>query len=82
MILQDKIIIKNLNDRVINQGIIIQTLVDLLIDKGVITEKELDSLLVENTEEINDYLQNLHEEEEYDSSSLDLINWHGVIGEA
>ena len=80
MKLQTAEIIKELNERVINQGIVIQTLIDLLVNNGVISEKELDLQLIKNTEEVNDYLDNLHEES--DSDTFDLTNFYGTIGEA
>jgi len=80
MKLQTAEIIKQLNERVINQGIVIQTLIDLLVDNGVISEKELDLQLIKNTEEVNDYLDNLHEES--DSDTFDLTNFYGTVGEA
>lgn len=80
MTLQDQEIIDNLNERVITQSVIIQTLCDLLIEKNVMTEEELDLRLIKNTEEVNQYLDNLHEES--DSDTFDLTNFYGTIGEA
>lgn len=80
MTLHDQEIIEILEERVVTQSVIIQTLCDLLIEKNVISEEELDLRLVKNTEAVNQYLDNLHEES--DSDTFDLTNFYGTIGEA
>lgn len=83
MTLQDKYIIKKLNERILSQSIVIQTLVDILVEQEVISERELDKRLVKNTEVLNQQLEELHEQEEVDSEPFDSItNYFGVIGEA
>lgn len=83
MTLHDKHIIKQLNERILTQSIVIQTLVDILVEQGVILERELDKRLVQNTEVLNQQLEELHEQEEVDSEPFDsMTNYFGVIGEA
>ena len=81
MTLQDKQIIKKLNERILTQSIVIQTLVDILVEQGVILERELDTRLIENTEVLNQQLEELHEEED-DSSLFEFTSYYGPIGEA
>ena len=73
-------ILEELNERVITQSVIIQTLVDILIENNIIIEEELDLRLTENTVKLNQYLDNLHKNDE--SVTFDINNWYGPIGEA
>ena len=82
MTLQDKQIIKELNERILNQSVVIQTLVDILIEQGVILERELDKRLIENANILNQELEDLHEDEEDDSEFFFPSNYFGPIGEA
>lgn len=83
MILQDKHIIQKLNERILSQSIVIQTLVDILVEQGVISESELDKRLVKNTEVLNQQLDELNEQGDFDSEPFDsMTNYFGVIGEA
>jgi len=82
MILQNKNIIKQLNERILTQSVVIQTLVDILIDNGVILERELDKRLIENTNLLNKELEDLHENEEDDSDFFLPSSYYGPIGEA
>lgn len=61
---------------------IIQSLCDLLIDKNVITEEELNARLVENSQNVNKFLDNLHKEESDESFTFDINNYYGIIGES
>lgn len=80
---QDKEIIKDLNERILNQSVVIQTLVDILIEQGVILERELDKRLIENANLLNQELEDLqHEQEEDDSEFFFPTNYFGPIGEA
>ena len=40
--------IKKLNDRLLNQNILIQTLMDVILESGIVTEKELENRLDSN----------------------------------
>jgi len=82
MILQNKNIIKQLNERILTQSVVIQTLVDILIDNGVILERELDKRLTENTNLLNKELEDLHENEEDDSDFFLPSSYYGPVGEA
>ena len=82
MTLQDKHIIKKLNERILTQSVVIQTLVDILIEQGVILERELDKRLIENANILNQELEDLHEDEEDDSEFFFPSNYFGPIGEA
>jgi len=82
MILQNKNIIKQLNERILTQSVVIQTLVDILIDNGVILERELDKRLIENTNLLNKELEDLHENEEDDSDFFLPSSYYGPVGEA
>ena len=83
MTLQDKEIIKDLNERILNQSVVIQTLVDILIEQGVILERELDKRLIENSNILNQELEDLqHEQEEDDSEFFFPTNYYGPLGEA
>lgn len=82
MTLQDKHIIKKLNERILTQSVVIQTLVDILIEQGVILERELDKRLIDNTNLLNQELEDLHEDEEDDSDFFLPSSYYGPIGEA
>ena len=83
MTLQDKHIIKKLNERILTQSVVIQTLVDILIEQGVILERELDKRLIENVNILNQELEDLqHEQEEDDSDFFLPSSYYGPIGEA
>ena len=82
MTLQDKHIIKKLNERILTQSVVIQTLVDILIEQGVILERELDKRLIDNTNLLNQELEDLHEDEEDDSDLFLPSSYYGPIGEA
>ena len=56
MTLQEKNLIKQLNERILTQSVVIQTLVDILVEQGVILERELDERLIENTEGLNQHI--------------------------
>lgn len=80
---QTRQIIKDLNERILNQSVVIQTLVDILVEQGVILEKELDKRLIENAEILNQELEDLqHEQEEDESDFFFPTNYFGPIGEA
>lgn len=84
MTLQEKNLIKQLNERILTQSVVIQTLVDMLVEQGVILERELDKRLIENTEILNEQLEDLHNQHEEDNSDLldFTTNYFGPIGEA
>jgi len=79
---QDKQIIKDLNERILNQSVVIQTLVDILIEQGVILEKELDKRLIENANILNQELEDLQHEQEDESEFFFPTNYFGPLGEA
>ena len=82
MTLQEKKIIKQLNERILSQSIVIQTLVDVLVEQGVILENELNKRLVKNTEVLNQQLEELHQNEEDNSEPFEFTNYYGPMGEA
>jgi len=79
---QDKQIIKDLNERILNQSVVIQTLVDILIEQGVILEKELDKRLIENANILNQELEDLQHEQEDEPEFFFPTNYFGPLGEA
>ena len=54
--------IKKLNDRLLNQNIIIQTLMDVILESGIVTEKELENRLDSNLKTANDLLESFEKE--------------------
>lgn len=83
MTLQEKNLIKQLNERILTQSIVIQTLVDILVEQGVILERELDKRLIENTEVLNQQIEELTEHEEDESDLFEFTKtYYGPIGEA
>lgn len=81
MTLQEKNLIKQLNERILTQSVVIQTLVDILVEQGVILERELDKRLIENTEVLNQHLEEL-DDEEGNSDLFNFNSYYGPIGEA
>lgn len=83
MTLQEKNLIKQLNERILTQSVVIQTLVDILVEQGVILERELDKRLIENTEVLNQQIEELHQNEEDELGLLEFTKtYYGPIGEA
>lgn len=82
MTLQEKNLIKQLNERILTQSVVIQTLVDILVEQGVILERELDERLIENTEVLNQQIEELTEHEEDESDLFDIRTYYGPMGEA
>ena len=82
MTLQEKNLIKQLNERILTQSVVIQTLVDILVEQGVILERELDERLIENTEVLNQQIEELTEREEDESDLFDNRTYYGPMGEA
>jgi len=54
--------IKKLNDRLLNQNILIQTLMDVILESGIVTEKELENRLDSNLKKANDLLESFEKE--------------------
>jgi len=57
-----RIQIKKLNDRLLNQNILIQTLMDVILDSGIVSEEELESRLDANLKKTNDILESFEKE--------------------
>jgi mannitol/fructose-specific phosphotransferase system IIA component (Ntr-type) len=81
MTLQEKNLIKQLNERVLSQSIVIQTLVDILVEQGVILERELDKRLIKNTEVLNQQIEELHQTEDDSKEQFDFTTYYGPVGE-
>ena len=54
--------IKKLNDRLLNQNILIQTIMDVILESGIVTEKELENRLDSNLKKANDLLESFEKE--------------------
>ena len=57
-----RIQIKKLNDRLLNQNILIQTLMDVILDSGIVSEEELENRLDTNLKKTNDILESFEKE--------------------
>ena len=57
-----RIQIKKLNDRLLNQNILIQTLMDVILDSGIVSEEELEDRLDANLKKTNDILESLEKQ--------------------
>ena len=57
-----RIQIKKLNDRLLNQNILIQTLMDVILDSGIVSEEELESRLDANLKKTIDILESFEKE--------------------
>lgn len=80
MKLETKILIKNLNDRLLIQNIILQTLIDVILDNGFITEDDLNSQIKSKIELLNIEFQSQDKSNDLD----DFMGFHytGPMGEA
>ena len=80
MKLETKILIKNLNDRLLIQNVIIQTLIDVILDNGLTTEEDFDSQIKSKIELLNIELQSQSKTDDLD----DFMGFHytGPMGEA
>jgi mannitol/fructose-specific phosphotransferase system IIA component (Ntr-type) len=81
MTLQEKNLIKQLNERILTQSVVIQTLVDILVERGVILERELDERLIENTEVLNQQIEELHQSKDDGEEQFEFTTYYGPIGE-
>jgi len=77
-----RIQIKKLNDRLLNQNILIQTLMDIILSKNIVTEEELEDTLDSNFKKANDLLESFEKEHsiEVEDEVMEGI-YYGPVGD-